>query len=119
MQNQDGRHQSRQRHENIDVAQHRTADHEHDHKKVVPAFDTKIDAANQGALVKLVDEWIAVDCDTRLTYPLQCFAMAKPVVFRGQLILPERIERGSLRVRDGRIEQVLDWDSTVPADAQV
>jgi N-acetylglucosamine-6-phosphate deacetylase len=45
--------------------------------------------------------------------------MSKPLVFRGQLILPDRIERGCLLVRDGRIERVLDSDTSPPADAQL
>lgn len=45
--------------------------------------------------------------------------MSKPVVFRGTLILPDRIERGTLLVRNGRIEEVLEWDATIPAGATV
>jgi N-acetylglucosamine-6-phosphate deacetylase len=45
--------------------------------------------------------------------------MSKPLVFRGQLILSDRIERGSLLARNGRIERLLDSDAAVPADAEV
>lgn len=45
--------------------------------------------------------------------------MSKSLVLRGQLILPDRIERGSLLVRNDRIERVLAGDATVPADAQL
>jgi N-acetylglucosamine-6-phosphate deacetylase len=45
--------------------------------------------------------------------------MSKPIVLRGSLILPDRIERGTLLVHNGRIEGVLPWDAALPADAQV
>ena len=45
--------------------------------------------------------------------------MSQPIFFRGSLILPDRIERGGLLVRKGRIECVLDADATVPANANI
>lgn len=41
------------------------------------------------------------------------------VVFRGQLVLPDRIERGSLVVREGRFTEVLDASASLPSDATV
>ena len=45
--------------------------------------------------------------------------MSALIVFRGQLVLPDRIERGALLVRDGRIADVLSAESPVPSGAEV
>ena len=45
--------------------------------------------------------------------------MSASIVFRGQLVLPDRISRGTLIVRDGQIAEVLGVDSAVPPDAEV
>jgi N-acetylglucosamine-6-phosphate deacetylase len=42
--------------------------------------------------------------------------MSKSLVFSGQIVLPDRIERGSLLVRGGRIERTLKSDETFPGD---
>lgn len=43
--------------------------------------------------------------------------MTQPLVFRGQIILPNRIQPGCVLVRDGRIEQVLAGDAELPPEA--
>lgn len=45
--------------------------------------------------------------------------MPATIVFRGQLVLPDRIERGSLVVREGRFTEVLDASASLPSDATV
>jgi N-acetylglucosamine-6-phosphate deacetylase len=45
--------------------------------------------------------------------------MSSPTVFRGQLVLPDRIQRGAIVVREGRIEEVLSADATLPGGTQV
>lgn len=45
--------------------------------------------------------------------------MPAPVVFRGQLVLPDRIEQGALVVREGRFVDVLNLGATLPSDATV
>ena len=40
--------------------------------------------------------------------------MTKLQVFRGQIVLPDRIEYGAIVVRNGRIVEVLDADATLP-----
>lgn len=45
--------------------------------------------------------------------------MSSPTVFRGQLVLPDRVQRGAIVVVNGRIEEVLTADATLPASMQV
>lgn len=45
--------------------------------------------------------------------------MKEPLVFRGQIVLPDRIEKGAVVVRDGRIAEVLGEFAKLPADATV
>lgn len=45
--------------------------------------------------------------------------MTKPVAFRGQIVFPNRIERGVILVREGRIVDLLDAGATLPSDATV
>jgi N-acetylglucosamine-6-phosphate deacetylase len=45
--------------------------------------------------------------------------MSPQIVFRGSLVLPDRIEQGGLLVRNGRIERMLEADATLPAGAEV
>lgn len=45
--------------------------------------------------------------------------MPAPVVFRGQIVFPDRIEHGAIVVRDGRIADVLPAAATLPADASI
>ncbi len=45
--------------------------------------------------------------------------MPTPVVFRGPIVLPNRIERGTIVVRDGRISEVLEAGASLPPDATV
>lgn len=45
--------------------------------------------------------------------------MSGALIFHGKLILPDRITRGAVVIRDGKIEQVLPPQSTWPEDAQV
>jgi N-acetylglucosamine-6-phosphate deacetylase len=45
--------------------------------------------------------------------------MTKPLLFRGQIVFPDHIQRGSLLVRDGRVAQILEPDGTFPANASV
>lgn len=45
--------------------------------------------------------------------------MTSPLVFRGQLILPDRIERGAVIVREDRIADVIGINDAVPPDAIV
>jgi N-acetylglucosamine-6-phosphate deacetylase len=45
--------------------------------------------------------------------------MPHPVVFRGQLVLPGSVVRGTMVVRDGRIAELLDAGAAVPAGAAV
>ena len=40
--------------------------------------------------------------------------MTKLLVFRGQIVLPDRIEYGAIVARNGRIVEVLDADATLP-----
>lgn len=46
-------------------------------------------------------------------------AMPAPLVFRGQVVFPDRIERAAIVVRDGRIADVLAERDSLPADATV
>ena len=45
--------------------------------------------------------------------------MTKLLVFRGQIVLPDRIQRGAIVVRDGRIAEVLDASTTLPVEATI
>jgi len=45
--------------------------------------------------------------------------MTSPLVFRGQLILPDRIERGAVIVREDRIADVIGINDALPPDAIV
>src|SRR6476620_9163971 len=45
--------------------------------------------------------------------------MSSSTILRGQLVLPNSIQRGSLVIRDGRIEEVLAADATFPAGLKV
>ncbi|MFN0195536.1 MAG: N-acetylglucosamine-6-phosphate deacetylase [Planctomycetaceae bacterium] len=45
--------------------------------------------------------------------------MNTPTVFQGQLVLPDRIMRGAMIVRDGRIVEVLEAGTALPADAAI
>lgn len=45
--------------------------------------------------------------------------MNPPCVFRGQLILPDRIERGMLLVRDGKCAEISHQEAEIPADLPV
>jgi N-acetylglucosamine-6-phosphate deacetylase len=45
--------------------------------------------------------------------------MTNSLVFRGQLVLPDRIERGALLVGDGRFSEVLPDSATLPPDATI
>ena len=45
--------------------------------------------------------------------------MTTPLVFRGQIVFPDRIARGAILVRDGRIVDVLPTGSTLPDDVSV
>jgi N-acetylglucosamine-6-phosphate deacetylase len=45
--------------------------------------------------------------------------MARPQVFRGQIVFPDRTARGGIVVREGRIAELLDAASTLPPDATV
>lgn len=45
--------------------------------------------------------------------------MTRTIVFRGQIIFSDRIERGALVVRDGRIAERLDEHAAAPPDAAV
>src|SRR4051812_36903224 len=46
-------------------------------------------------------------------------AMSNPIVFRGQIVFPDRIERGAILVRDGLIAEVLPPNAPLPPDAIV
>ncbi len=43
--------------------------------------------------------------------------MTTPLVFRGQIVFPDRIERGAIVVHDGRIAEVLDARAALPTEA--
>src|SRR5262245_36633738 len=43
--------------------------------------------------------------------------MTPPLAFRGQIVFPDRIERGALLVRDGRIAERLDEAKALPPGA--
>lgn len=45
--------------------------------------------------------------------------MSSQSIFRGQLVFPDRIERGMLMVRDGRIAIAIDPDKTIDPDTRV
>ncbi|MDA0833966.1 MAG: N-acetylglucosamine-6-phosphate deacetylase [Planctomycetota bacterium] len=45
--------------------------------------------------------------------------MPPPIVFRGQLVLPDHIVTGAMLVRDGRIVEILDLAAVVPDDAVI
>ncbi len=45
--------------------------------------------------------------------------MPAPLVFRGQVVFPDRVERGAIVVRDGRVADVLADRDSLPADANV
>ena len=45
--------------------------------------------------------------------------MPTPIAFRGQIVFPDRIARGTLVVRDGRIAEVLADGAAAPPDATV
>lgn len=45
--------------------------------------------------------------------------MHTPLVFRGQIVLPDRIERGALVLQEGRIAAVLDDSAALPPGATV
>ncbi len=45
--------------------------------------------------------------------------MTPPLVFRGQIVFPDRIERGAIVVRDGQIAELLDARATLPAESNV
>ncbi len=45
--------------------------------------------------------------------------MLSRTVFRGQLVFPDRIVRGGLVVKDGRIDEVLHMHDTMPGDAKI
>ena len=45
--------------------------------------------------------------------------MTTPLVFRGQIVFPDRVERGSIVVRDERIAEVLSATAAVPPEAMV
>ncbi len=45
--------------------------------------------------------------------------MPRPLVFRGQIVLPDSIVRGAIFVRDGRIAELLDFGAAVPSDATI
>lgn len=45
--------------------------------------------------------------------------MASPVIFRGQMVFPDRIERGTLLVRNGKIGGALDAYATINPDSVV
>ena len=45
--------------------------------------------------------------------------MTQTLVFRGQIVFPDRFERGALVVRDGKIAEVLDVHSKLPSAASV
>jgi N-acetylglucosamine-6-phosphate deacetylase len=45
--------------------------------------------------------------------------MSSPTVFRGQLVLPDRVQRGAIVVVDGHIEEVLTADATLPTTLKV
>lgn len=45
--------------------------------------------------------------------------MPTPVVFRGQIVFPNRIESGAIVVREGRIAEVLDPAASLPSDATI
>ncbi|MFM9963818.1 MAG: N-acetylglucosamine-6-phosphate deacetylase [Planctomycetaceae bacterium] len=45
--------------------------------------------------------------------------MSMPVVFLGQLVLPDHIERGAIVVREGRIAEVLNAGESLPAEATI
>jgi N-acetylglucosamine-6-phosphate deacetylase len=45
--------------------------------------------------------------------------MTMPIVFRGQIVFPDHIERGTILVREGRITDVLDAGATLPSEATI
>ena len=45
--------------------------------------------------------------------------MPPPVMFRGQIVFADRIERGTLVVRNGRIAEVLNTGASPPSDATI
>ena len=45
--------------------------------------------------------------------------MTLPIVFRGQIVFPDRIERGAILVREGRITDVLNAGATLPGEATI
>ncbi|MBC7816097.1 MAG: N-acetylglucosamine-6-phosphate deacetylase [Planctomycetaceae bacterium] len=45
--------------------------------------------------------------------------MPTSVVFRGQIVFPNRIERGAILVRESRIAEVLDANASLPSDATI
>ena len=45
--------------------------------------------------------------------------MASTIMFRGQIIFPDRIERGMLVVKNGRIAGALDPYATIDPESQI
>ncbi|MFO1093904.1 MAG: hypothetical protein U0992_11420 [Planctomycetaceae bacterium] len=45
--------------------------------------------------------------------------MTKPLVFRGQIVFPDRVARGAVSIRDGRFAAILGEGELLPPDATV